>query len=65
MQQAITTEEKLWWMSYALRTSIDRDWARLALEPLASNERRTTTKRLIAATKALEDIKNIQRMRLA
>jgi len=65
MQHAITTEEKLWWMNYALRTAIDRDWAKLASDPLTFNERKTTTRRLIAATKALEDIKNIQRMRIA
>jgi hypothetical protein len=63
MPNAMTAQEKLWWMIYTLRASISFDWAKLALEILTSDEKRTITDRLMASTKALKEIKNtLQRM---
>ena len=58
MPNAMTAQEKLWWMLYTLRASISLDWAKLASEILTSDERRTITDRLMATTKALKEIKN-------
>jgi hypothetical protein len=56
-------QEKLWWMIYTLRASISLDWGKLAVEPLASEEKRTITDRLLASTKGLKEIKNtLERM---
>lgn len=57
MPNAVATQEKLWWMIYILRASISLDWAKLALEILTSDERRTIAGRLAASTKALNEIK--------
>ena len=59
MPNAMTAQEKLWWMIYALRASISLNWAKLALEVLTFSERRTITGRLITSTRALKEIKNI------
>jgi len=63
MPNAMNAQEKLWWMIYALRASISLDWGKLAVEALASEEKRTITDRLMASTKALKEIKNtLERM---
>ena len=58
MPNAITAQNKLWWMIDMLRASIAHDWAKLASEILTSDERRTITDRLLASHKALKEIKN-------
>ena len=63
MPNAMNAQEKLWWMIYTLRASISLDWGKLAVETLASDEKRTITDRLLASTKALKEIKNtLERM---
>jgi hypothetical protein len=63
MPNAMNAQEKLWWMIYTLRASISLDWGKLAVEALASEEKRTITDRLLASTKALKEIKNtLERM---
>ena len=57
MPNAMTTQEKLWWMIYTLRASISLDWAKLAVEILTFDEKRMITDRLMASTKALKEIK--------
>ena len=57
MPNPVATQEKLWWMIYVLRASISLDWAKMALEILTSDERRTIAGRLVASTKALNEIK--------
>jgi hypothetical protein len=54
----LSAEEKLRMLISMLRASIDIDWAKLAA-PLAEDERRTTTRRLAASTKALKVMRNI------
>ena len=63
MPNAMNAQEKLWWMIYTLRASISLDWGKLAVEALASEEKRTITDRLLVSTKALKEIKNtLERM---
>ncbi len=54
----MTSKEKLLWMVSALQASINLDWYKLATEFPTPDERKTTTQRLMASTRALKEIKN-------
>ena len=57
MPNIMTKKEKLSWMIDTLRASISLDWVKLATEFLTLDERKTITRRLMASSKALKEIK--------
>ena len=54
----LTSKEKVSWMIDVLRASISLDWTKLATEFLTLDERKTITRRLMASSRALKEIKN-------
>ena len=53
----LTSKEKLSWMIDVLRASISLDWVKLATEFLTLDERKMITRRLMASSRALKEIK--------